>query len=122
MQFLRKLVEKQRVHYAEPDSKLHKVWPLFDAVETFLFTPSTTAPRKGPHVRDYMDLKRTMMTVIIALIPCFLWSIYNTGLQHFAAVASVSGDADYEYAVGWLQGLVFGSGYAGEIAAMGVAD
>jgi Na+-transporting NADH:ubiquinone oxidoreductase subunit B len=116
VQFLRRLVDKQRKLYAEPDSKLHKLWPLFDSMETFLFTPSTTAPRTGPHVRDHMDLKRTMMTVILALIPCFLWSIYNTGLQHFAAVASISGDGDYEYAVGWLQGLVFGSGYASEMA------
>ena len=84
MQFLRNLIEKQRKLYVEPDSKLHKIWPLLDAGETFLFTPPNTAPAKGPHVRDYMDLKRTMMTVIIALVPCFLWSVYNTGLQHFA--------------------------------------
>ncbi len=119
MRFLRKLVDKQRKLYAEPDSKLHKFWPLFDAMETFLFTPPTTAPKKGPHVRDYMDLKRTMMTVIFALTPCFLWAIYNTGLQHFAGVAALAGDGGYEYTVGWLQGLVFGAGYAAEIAATG---
>ena len=112
MKLLRDLVDRGRKLYHEPGSRFHKVWPLFDAMETFLFTPGTTAPKQGPHVRDYIDLKRTMWTVIIALVPCLLWAIWNTGYQHFAAVASMGADGAGAYSVGWLQGLLFGSDYA----------
>ncbi|MBK8978394.1 MAG: NADH:ubiquinone reductase (Na(+)-transporting) subunit B [Planctomycetes bacterium] len=122
MSFLRNLVDQGRRLYAEPGSRFHKIWPLFDAGETFLFTPGHTTPKHGPHVRDYMDLKRTMSMVIVAMLPCLLWSFYNVGLQHFAAVAQVASRAigaggSYEYTVGWLQSLVFGSGYGAAIAA-----
>ena len=64
MQFLRNLVEKQKKLYHAPDSKLHKVWPLFEAFETFLFAPGhrtdRSAGKTGVHVRDYVDLKRVM--------------------------------------------------------------
>lgn len=103
MKFLRNLVDKGRDLYHAPDSKFHKMWPLFDAAETFLFTPDTPSSRRGPHVRDYIDLKRTMWTVIVALVPCLLWSIYNTGYQHFAAVAGLAVES---YEAGWLQSLL----------------
>ncbi|MBK8096825.1 MAG: NADH:ubiquinone reductase (Na(+)-transporting) subunit B [Planctomycetes bacterium] len=103
MQFLRNLIEKQRKLYHSPDSKFHKVWPLFDAFETFLFAPGHRAGRQGVHVRDYVDLKRVMNTVIIAMLPCLLWAIWNTGAQHFAAWAKVA--AGKEYIVGWLQAM-----------------
>ena len=90
MQFLRNLVDKQRKLYHGPDSPLHKFWPLLDAGETFLFSPGTKTPASGPHVRDYIDLKRTMWTVIIALLPCVLFSIYNTGYQHFLATGALA--------------------------------
>jgi Na+-transporting NADH:ubiquinone oxidoreductase subunit B len=118
MKFLRNLVDKSRALYHAPGSKFHKFWPAFDAGETFLFTPDTTAPKSGPHVRDYTDLKRTMWVVIVALIPCVLWSFYNTGYQHFQAVAQVAGGASgYEYETGWLQTLLLGSDYPGALAA-----
>ena len=120
MQFLRKLVEKQRALYLQPGSRLRKVWPLFDAFETFLFSPSTTAPKSGPHVRDYIDLKRTMTMVIYALVPCVLFSIWNTGYQHFLALASMP--TDQAYVVGWLQGLFMGSDYNPDLANPGNRD
>ena len=89
MQFLRNLIEKQKTLYHEPGSKLHKVWPLFDAFETFLFAPDFRAgkkPENRVHVRDYVDLKRVMNTVILAMLPCLLWAIWNAGAQHFAAI------------------------------------
>ena len=92
MRFLRNIVDNTRKLYAEPGSKFHKVWPAFDALETFLFTPHHTAPKSGPHVRDYMDLKRTMSMVIIAMVPCLLMAIFNTGYQHFAALTQMVGD------------------------------
>ncbi len=106
MQFLRNLIEKQKKLYHEPGSKLHKVWPLFDAFETFLFAPEHRAGKVGVHVRDYVDLKRVMNTVIIAMLPCLLWAIWNTGVQHFAAIdglvktGKLAADA---YVQGWLQ-------------------
>lgn len=57
---------------------------IWDGTYTFLFTPGHTT-KKGVHVRDGVDLKRTMFTVIIALIPALLFGIWNTGHQHFAA-------------------------------------
>ena len=125
MRFLRNLVDKARQQYAEPGSKLHKFWPAFDSIETFLFTPDHTTPKHGPHVRDYMDLKRTMTMVIIATIPCLLMAIYNTGYQHFAALAAMAGDGGsgpYPDQVGWLQALLFGSGYAPDLSAVGFGD
>ena len=63
-------------------------------------------------MRDYIDLKRTMWIVIVALVPCLLWSFYNTGYQHFHALASMAGDGGAAaYTVGWMQALLFGSDY-----------
>ena len=109
MQFLRNLIDKQRKLYHQKDSKFHKVWPLFDALETFLFAPDFRAGKKGVHVRDYVDLKRVMNSVILAMVPCLLWAFWNTGAQHFTAVMNMIADgkmAAGDYTVGWLQGLL----------------
>jgi Na+-transporting NADH:ubiquinone oxidoreductase subunit B len=116
MKFLRNLVDKKRALYHAPDSKFHKIWPLFDAMETFLFAPGVRTPGKGPHVRDYIDVKRMMTMVIYAMVPCLLFSIYNTGYQHFLALAGM-GDGSQAYVVGWLQSLLMGSDYAPVISA-----
>lgn len=108
MQFLRNLIEKQKKLYHEPGSKLHKVWPLFDAFETFLFAPEQRAGKVGVHVRDYVDLKRVMNTVIVAMLPCLLWAIWNAGAQHFAAIDGLvkAGKLGAEaYVQGWLQSI-----------------
>ncbi|MFT7534916.1 MAG: Na+-transporting NADH:ubiquinone oxidoreductase subunit B [Hyphomicrobiaceae bacterium] len=121
MQFLRNLVDKQRSLYHAKDSKFHKVWPLFDALETFLFAPDFRAGKKGVHVRDYVDLKRVMNSVILAMVPCLLWAFWNTGVMHFAAVAQLMADgkmAAGDYTTGWLQGLLG----APEITAEGVSS
>ena len=63
-------------------------------------------------MRDAIDLKRTMSVVILALVPCVLFSFYNTGYQHFLALSGMTGDATPgAYASGWLQWLVFGADY-----------
>ena len=105
MQFLRNLIEKQKTLYHEPGSKLHKVWPLFDAFETFLFAPDFRAGKDRVHVRDYVDLKRVMNTVILAMLPCLLWAIWNAGAQHFAAIASKQ-VAQGDYVLGWMQSIL----------------
>ncbi|MCZ4407475.1 NADH:ubiquinone reductase (Na(+)-transporting) subunit B [Cryomorphaceae bacterium 1068] len=65
--------------------KLEKLYPMYDALETFAFVPDHTT-HKGAHIRDSIDMKRTMFLVIVALIPCLLFGIYNTGYQHFLAL------------------------------------
>jgi len=62
--------------------KTKKFFPLVDAFDTLMFTPNHVT-NKGAHVRDAIDLKRTMMLVILALVPCLLFGIYNTGYQHY---------------------------------------
>ncbi|MCB9719596.1 MAG: NADH:ubiquinone reductase (Na(+)-transporting) subunit B [Candidatus Omnitrophica bacterium] len=65
---------------------LEKLYPLFDAMDTFLLTPGKTT-KSAPHVRDSVDIKRVMIFVVIALIPCILMGIYNVGHQVQAAKA-----------------------------------
>ena len=67
-------------------AKYEKWNPLFETIATFAFTPKLVTT-KGAHIRDGVDLKRTMMMVIIALIPCLLFGIYNTG--HWQMVAEL---------------------------------
>lgn len=66
--------------------KLEKWHPVFESFATLAFTPALVT-NKGSHIRDGVDLKRTMMTVIIAMIPCLLFGIYNTG--HWEMVAEM---------------------------------
>ena len=79
MKALRNLVDKVKPTFAK-GGKLGFLHSTFDAFETFLFVPNTTTSR-GAHIRDCNDIKRTMITVVIALIPCLLFGCYNTGLQ-----------------------------------------
>lgn len=69
----------------EKGGRLHRFHPVWEAIDTFLYTPpSVTAT--GAHVRDAVDLKRIMMTVVIAALPCVLMALYNTGLQANLAI------------------------------------
>jgi len=81
MNFIRKNLDKIKKPF-EKGGKFEKFYPAFDAFETFLFVPNHTT-KSGSHIRDAVDLKRTMVTVIIALIPALLYGIYNTGYQYF---------------------------------------
>lgn len=83
MKPLRRLVDKLKPQF-QKGGKFEKFHPAFEALETFLFTPGHTTS-KGVHVRDAMDLKRTMMTVIIALIPTLIFGMWNVGYQHYLA-------------------------------------
>ena len=76
---LRQFVDKIKPTFSE-GGKLGFLHSTFDAFETFLFVPNTTT-QHGAHVRDCNDIKRTMITVVVALIPCLLFGCYNTGLQ-----------------------------------------
>ena len=79
MKGLRKIVDNVKPTFVE-GGKLGFLASFFDAIETFLFVPNTTT-KKGAHIRDCNDLKRTMTMVILALLPAFLFGCFNTGSQ-----------------------------------------
>lgn len=84
MKFLLKLLEKQDHHF-QKGGKFEKLHALWDAQSTFLFTPAEVTTG-GPHIRDKLDLKRLMITVVVALLPCVFFAFYNAGYQ--AALAA----------------------------------
>jgi Na+-transporting NADH:ubiquinone oxidoreductase subunit B len=63
---------------------------VFDGFETFLFVPNTTG-RTGTHIHDAMDSKRAMSIVVLALMPCLLFGMFNTGYQHYLAIGEQPG-------------------------------
>jgi len=80
---------KDVLHQLRPQfnkgGKYEKLRSTFDALDTFLFVPGHTT-HNGAHIRDGIDLKRTMFTVVIAMIPALLFGIWNVGYQHFKAL------------------------------------
>ena len=81
MSFLRNKIDQIKKPFAKGE-KWEKFAPAVNAFDTFLFVPNHTT-HKGAHIRDAVDLKRTMVTVIIALLPALIYGIYNTGYQYF---------------------------------------
>ncbi|HCF93967.1 MAG TPA: NADH:ubiquinone reductase (Na(+)-transporting) subunit B [Verrucomicrobia bacterium] len=86
----------------EKGGKFEVWYPLFEAVDTFLYPPKATATG-GCHVRDAMDYKRMMMTVVVALVPCVLMAMFNVGLQANTAMQQMGVEA----VPGW-RGLILG--------------
>ncbi|MBN2804669.1 MAG: NADH:ubiquinone reductase (Na(+)-transporting) subunit B [Deltaproteobacteria bacterium] len=86
MKILRKMLDKQAPMF-EKGGKFEKMYPLYEAIDTFLFTPGHTT-KKASFVRDGADLKRLMFTVVIAMVPAILFGIYNTGYQANLAIAN----------------------------------
>ena len=84
MNFLRNYLDKQKPKF-EKGGKLEKFRSVFTGFESFLFVPNRTTT-SGSHIRDAVDLKRTMIIVVIALVPALLFGIYNVGYQHFKAI------------------------------------
>ena len=72
-----------------PGGKLAKLESVYDGMETFLFTPNATS-KSGVHIHDGNDLKRTMITVVVALLPALLFGMYNIGYQHYLAIGESS--------------------------------
>lgn len=99
MKLLRSILDKLERHFGR-GGKLNGIAPLFDAVDTFAFTTGDTT-KGAPHVRDALDLKRLMITVFIALIPCCLMACYNTGLQ-----ANLGLEAAGQDPAGWRAALL----------------
>jgi hypothetical protein len=79
MQALRNLLDRIGKPF-HPGGKLERWFPLYEAADTFFYSPGSVT-RTGAHVRDAMDLKRMMILVVIACLPCVFMAMYNTGLQ-----------------------------------------
>ncbi len=79
------------MHGLKQKYKGKKMAPAFNALHTFLYAPDETT-HSGSHVRSADDLKRTMNTVIMALVPVLLFSMFNTGYQHFSAINGFPAD------------------------------
>lgn len=89
MNSLRKTLDKLKPHFIK-GGKLSKLQSVFEGFESFMFVPDKVTGR-GSHVRDSIDMKRTMIVVVIALLPALLFGAYNTGLQHFRAIGIETG-------------------------------
>lgn len=88
MKFLRNQLDKIKPKFEE-GGKFSKLHSTFDAFETFLFVPNTVT-KVGSHIRDVIDLKRTMIVVIVALMPALLFGMYNVGYQHALATGTIA--------------------------------
>ena len=85
MKFLRSIFDSQARHFGK-GGKLEFAYPLYEMVDTFLYTPGTVT-KGASHVRDGLDVKRMMTTVVIALLPCVFMAMYNTGYQAHLAIS-----------------------------------
>ena len=85
---LRKFIDKIKPNFEE-GGKLYCFHSFFDAMETFFYVPNKVTIN-GAHVRDAVDMKRNMIYVLIALIPCFLFGTWNIGYQHFLSHGEIA--------------------------------
>jgi Na+-transporting NADH:ubiquinone oxidoreductase subunit B len=86
MKFVQNLFDTTRP--AVTTGKLKGLYPLHNALETMFFVPNHNA-HSGAHVRDAIDMKRTMVTVIFALVPALIFGLFNAGYQHHLAIGQI---------------------------------
>jgi len=103
MKFLRDQIDKIKPTFSE-GGKLSFLHSTFDAFETFLFVPNHTT-QNGAHIRDGIDLKRTMFTVIIAMLPTLMFGLWNVGHQQSLALTGTDGALWDNFFVGLIQTL-----------------
>jgi len=108
MSFLRRMLDAQEKLFTH--GRLKRFHALFEAGDTFLYTPGTVTG--GPaHVRDGLDLKRLMTTVVVALLGCVFMAMYNTGYQAHLAISAGAAPLDtWQTAVMQWLGLAFDPG------------
>jgi Na+-transporting NADH:ubiquinone oxidoreductase subunit B len=105
MKFLRDILDAQHHHFVH-GGKLEKLYPLYEALDTFAYTPGQVA-EGSVHVRDALDLKRLMITVVIALTPAIMMALFNTGYQANLALEAM-GAATVE---GWRGAIYHALGF-----------
>ncbi len=79
---------KSNLHNLKEKYKGTKMAPAFNAIHTFLYLPNETT-QNGTHIKAADDLKRTMNTVIMAMVPCLIFGMFNAGYQHYLALGSI---------------------------------
>ncbi len=84
MRPLRRMLDGIAPHF-EKGGRFERLYPAYEAIDTLLYSPDSVT-RTASHVRDGLDLKRMMSLVIVALVPCVLAAVYNTGLQANLAI------------------------------------
>lgn len=84
MKIIKDVFDKYKPQF-ERGGKFEKLMPLFETFETLFFVPNVVTPMKGAQIKDAVDLKRLMMTVIIAMVPALMFGIWNVGYQHALA-------------------------------------
>ena len=93
MNALKKVFDDLRPQFAK-GGKFENFYYLFEAAETFTFVPNHTTSARGVQIRDQVDLKRLMMTVVIAMIPPLLFSFWHSGHMHFISVGEEASFVD----------------------------
>lgn len=88
MSALKKYLDKIKPSFSE-GGKFHAFRSVFDGFETFMFVPNDTAKARGAHIHDAIDSKRIMSFVVIALIPCLLFGMYNVGYWHYQSIGEI---------------------------------
>jgi len=100
---------KSNLHDLKEKYKGKKMAPAFNALHTFLYLPNNTT-HNGTHIKAADDLKRTMNTVIIALVPCLIFGIFNAGYQHYLALGEIESAKGFLGASFWsLDNLILGA-------------
>lgn len=89
MNALRKYLDRIKPNF-EKDGKLHSLHSVFEGFESFMFVPNTRR-KHGVHIHDSSDSKRTMIVVVLALVPAMLFGMYNVGYQHYLALGQAPG-------------------------------
>jgi Na+-transporting NADH:ubiquinone oxidoreductase subunit B len=85
-QKIKNIYDKHRPKF-EKGGKLHAFQSVYEGFESFFYVSDATT-KKGSHIRDYIDLKRTMIFVVLAVVPTMLFGMYNIGYQHFLAIGT----------------------------------
>ena len=102
MKALRNYIDKIKPQF-EKGGKFEKLYSTFEAFESFLFVPNKVT-FKGSHIRDSLDMKRTMIVVVIAVLPAMLFGMWNVGFFHFKALGETVGFWD-QFFYGFLKVL-----------------
>ncbi|MFD0979692.1 NADH:ubiquinone reductase (Na(+)-transporting) subunit B [Tropicimonas aquimaris] len=106
MKFVRGVFDKIEPHF-EKGGQYEKYFPLYEAVESFFYSPKTVST-VAPHARTYSDMKRIMIYVFLATMPCLFFGMWNTGHQANVALAAIGEEAMTGWRIGLMQAIGFG--------------
>ncbi|MCA9113503.1 MAG: NADH:ubiquinone reductase (Na(+)-transporting) subunit B [Planctomycetaceae bacterium] len=111
MKPIRNVLDRVKPQF-ERGGRLERLYPLYEALDTFLYTPGEVTSQAS-HVRDSLDMKRMMGTVVVALIPCIVMAMWNTGYQANLALDQLDPEAAAASAAGWRDSVMqlLGVGY-----------